>query len=363
MIAKRMGKLDSSGIRKVFDLAQNLENPVSLSIGQPDFDVPDAVKEAAIQALRQGGNRYTVTQGIEILRERLLEKAKAECGVQSDSILITSGVSGALMLAFLVMVDPGDEVLIPDPYFVMYKHLVNLSSGVPVFVDTYPDFRLTAERIEPLVSDRTKILVVNSPANPTGAVTRERDLREIADLARRRDLIVISDEIYRFFSYEGLVPSIAALYEKTLFLDGFSKSHAMTGWRLGYAIGPDPIIAEMTKLQQFSFVCAPSFAQEAAVKALEVDTQPYVDAYKNKRDMICKGLKDRYEIVKPEGAFYVFPKAPWGTDQEFVAKAIESNLLVIPGSVFSERDTHFRIAYAADDETIARGIEILRAIA
>ena len=358
-----MSKLDSSGIRKVFDLAQNLHDPVNLSIGQPDFDVPQAVKESAIEAIRNGANRYTVTQGINTLREKLLAKAKAECGVQTDHILITSGVSGALMLAFLVLVDPGDEVLIPDPYFVMYKHLVNLSSGVPRFVDTYPDFHLTAGRIEPLLSPRSKVLVLNSPANPTGAVVGEQDLRDIADLAKAHGLVVISDEIYRFFRYESPVPSIARIYENTLFLDGFSKSHAMTGWRLGYAIGPEPIIAEMTKLQQFSFVCAPSFAQEAAVKALEVDTRPYVEAYRRKRDMIYEGLKDRYEIVKPASAFYVFPKVPRGTGQDFVAKAIESNLLVIPGNVFSEQDSHFRIAYAADAETIRRGIEILRKLA
>ena len=363
VIADRMGKLDSSGIRKVFDLAQNMKSPVNLSIGQPDFDVPDPVKQAAVGAIHDGLNKYTPTQGIEEFRQALRQTLRASRGVDPDSVLITSGVSGGLMLALLVIVNPGDEVLIPDPYFVMYKHLVNLASGAPVFIDTYPDFKLTRERIEPHLTERTKLLLLNAPGNPTGTVPSVEQLKAIADMARERDLLVISDEIYRHFSYDGPCPSIATYYDNTLILDGFSKSHAMTGWRLGYAAGPAEIVAEMTKLQQFSFVCAPSFAQIAGIKALDVDTTGYVGKYHKKRDMLCEGLKGKYELVKPEGAFYLFPKVPWGTDHEFVAKAIENNLLIIPGSVFSEKNTHFRIVYAAADETIERGIEILNKIA
>ena len=363
VIAERMSKLDASGIRKVFDLAQNMENPVNLSIGQPDFDIPDSVKQAAVEGIQGGLNRYTPTQGIEELRQALLERVCGSRGVQGESALITSGVSGGLLLAMLVLVDPGDEVLVPDPYFVLYKHLVNLAGGVPVFVDTYPDFKLTRERIEPHLTEKTKLLLVNAPANPTGTVPSAEQLKSIAEMAKERDLIVISDEIYSHFSYDGPCPSIATYYGNTLLLDGFSKSHAMTGWRLGYAVGPAEIVAEMTKLQQFSFVCAPSFAQHAGLKALDVDTTPYVKQYQKKRDMLCDGLKDKYELVKPEGAFYLFPKTPWGTDHEFVAKAIENNLLIIPGSVFSEQTTHFRIVYAATDETIERGIEILNKLA
>ena len=358
-----MSKIDSSGIRKVFDLAQNMTDPVNLSIGQPDFDVPEPVRQAAVGAIENGLNKYTPTQGIEDLRQALRHTLRESRGVDLDSVLITSGVSGGLMLAMLVIVDPGDEVLIPDPYFVMYKHLVNLASGVPVFVDTYPDFKLTRERIEPHLTDRTKLLLLNAPGNPTGTVPSVEQLKAIADMARERDLLVISDEIYRHFSYDGPCPSIATYYDNTLVLDGFSKSHAMTGWRLGYAAGPAEIVAEMTKLQQFSFVCAPSFAQIAGLRALDVDTTGYVEDYRRKRDMLCDGLKGKYELVKPEGAFYLFPKAPWGTDHEFVAKAIENNLLIIPGSVFSEKSTHFRIVYAAPDETIERGIEILNKLA
>ncbi len=362
-IAGRMAKLDSSGIRKVFDLAQKLENPVNLSIGQPDFDIPEPVKQAGLAAIEKGFNHYTVTQGIEPLRDALRERIQQTRGIDCESILVTSGVSGGLLLSALVLIDPGDEVLIPDPYFVMYTHLVNLAGGVPVFVDTYPDFKVTRERIEPHVTERTKLLLINAPGNPTGVVPSVEEIKRIAELAREHGLIVISDEIYSHFSYDGPAPSIATYYEKTLLLDGFSKSHAMTGWRLGYAAGPDEIIAEMTKLQQFSFVCAPSFAQEAGLKALDVDTTPYVEQYKKRRNMLCEGLKGKYDIVTPDGAFYMFVKTPWGTGTEFVSKAIENNLLIIPGNVFSEQDTHFRMVYAAADEAIEQGIEILNRIA
>ncbi|MBM4078305.1 MAG: aminotransferase class I/II-fold pyridoxal phosphate-dependent enzyme, partial [Planctomycetes bacterium] len=290
MIARRMSKLDSSGIRKVFDLAAKLKNPVNLSIGQPDFDVPDEVKQAGIDAIHAGANRYTVTQGIAELRTAILEKLRQERGVEPEGIVITSGVSGALMLAFLVLVEPGDEVIIPDPYFVMYKHLVNLTGGTPRFVDTYPDFRFTRERIEPHVTPRTKILVLNSPANPTGAICNKADLEGIAQLAAERDLLVISDEIYQHFSYDEPHQSIARLHKKTLLVDGFSKSHAMTGWRLGFAAGPADILNQMAMLQQYSFVCAPSFAQVAGLKALQTDTKPYAEAYRRKRDLIYNGL-------------------------------------------------------------------------
>ncbi|NOZ21538.1 MAG: aminotransferase class I/II-fold pyridoxal phosphate-dependent enzyme [Planctomycetes bacterium] len=362
MIARRMGKLDSSGIRKVFDLAREMENPVNLSIGQPHFDIPPEIKAAAIDSINQGLNHYTVTQGIPELREAVMAQVFPKGPPPGQGILITSGTSGGLLLAFLALIDPGDEVLIPDPYFVMYKHLVNLCDGKPVFVNTYPDFRLTAERIEPCITPKTKVLITNSPANPTGAVWTETEVDEIIDLTQRHDLLLISDEIYSVYTYDGPPVTAAGRCDRLLLLNGFSKSHAMTGWRLGFAIGPEEIIREMTKLQQFSFVCAPSFAQHAAIEALNLDTSNYVDEYRWKRDMIWDGLQDKYELQRPEGAFYAFPKVPCGTGQEFVAEAIKNNLLVIPGEVFSERDTHFRIAYAADNETIEQGIEILNAM-
>jgi aspartate aminotransferase len=361
--AARMAKLDASGIRKVFDLAAKMEDPINLSIGQPDFEVPDDIKEAAIQAIRDGHNRYTMTQGIPELHNALRTRMNNDKGFDPDGLLVTSGVSGGLILAFLTLLNPGDEVLVPDPYFVMYKHLVNLADGKPVFVDTYPDFKVTAERLRAQVTDKTKMILLNTPANPTGALIDDDELPKIAELAREKDLIVLSDEIYDCFSYEGAMKSIGAIYPKTLVMGGFSKSHAMTGWRLGYVAGPADIIQEMTKLQQFSFVCAPSMVQYAGVTALGVDTAVFAEAYRKKRDLVYGELVDAgYEVQKPGGAFYIFPKAPWGTGMEFVSKAIENELLIIPGSVFSERDTHFRISYAASEDTLEKGLSVLRKI-
>ncbi len=358
-----MSKLDSSGIRKVFDLAQKMQNPVNLSIGQPDFDVPGEIKTEAIKAINDGANKYTVTQGIPELRDALLKRLQKERGVNAESIVITSGVSGALTLAFMVLVNPEDEVLIPDPAFVSYKHLTNFCGGKPVFVDTYPDFKLTVSHIQPHITKKTKILIINSPANPTGAMCTTQELKEIAELARKHNLLIVSDEIYHDYDYEHQFDSIGRYYEKTLILDGFSKSFAMTGWRMGYAAGPASIVGEMIKLQQYTFVCAPSFAQYAVSRSLGTDLSKHISSYNKKRDMMYDGLKDTYQIVKPGGAFYLFPKVPWGTDEEFVTSAIQKNLLIIPGSVFSERHTHFRISYAATEETIKRGIEILNNLA
>jgi len=363
MIAYRMSKLDSSGIRKVFDLAQKMQNPVNLSIGQPDFDVPGEIKTEAIKAINDGFNKYTVTQGTPELRDVLIKRLQKERGVNAESIMITSGVSGALTLAFMVLVNPEDEVVIPDPAFVSYKHLTNFCGGKTVFADTYPDFKLTASRIQPHITKKTKILIINSPANPTGAMCTTQELKEIAELARKHNLLIVSDEIYHDYDYEHQFDSIGRYYEKTLILDGFSKSFAMTGWRMGYAAGPSNIIAEMIKLQQYTFVCAPSFAQYALSRSLGTDMNKYIISYKKKRDLIYEGLKDKYKVTKPGGAFYLFPQVPWGTDEEFVTAAIKKNLLIIPGSVFSERHTHFRISYAASEETIASGIEILNSIA
>jgi len=361
-VAERMGLIDSSGIRKVFDLAQELTDPVDLSIGQPDFDVPEPVKRAAIQAIQQGQNGYTVTQGIEPLREKLRE-GLAALGHEDRDVFITSGTSGGLVLALMTLVNPGDEVLIFDPYFVMYKHLVNLAGGKPVFVPTYPDFRLDADRVRAACTERTRLILVNSPSNPTGAVAETEELKAIAEVAHEKNLAVVSDEIYRLYCFDTPFRSMAEFDERAIVLDGFSKSHGMTGWRLGYAHGPKHVMQEMCKLQQFTFVCAPNPVQHAGLAAMDVDTSDYSDVYRAKRDRLVEGMKANFRIRGGQGAFYLFPEVPWGTGTEFVSEAIRNNCLVIPGNVFSEADTHFRIAYAADDRTLDRGIEILNRVA
>lgn len=374
LIADRAHAIDASGIRKVFDLAASLENPIDLSIGQPDFDVPDEIKQAAVDAINNGFNKYTQTQGIAPLSEQVRARLAHRFPKLGDDhgLLITSGVSGGLALLMLACIQPGDEVLIPDPYFVMYKHLVNLAGGTPVYVDTYPDFQLKPERIEPLINERTKMLLFNSPSNPTGVVATEKVCREIAELADRHGILLVSDEIYDEFCYEKtedpshpgerVLASPLDHSSNVLLLKGFSKSYAMTGWRLGYAAGPPAVIAAMTKIQQYTFVCAPSMTQAAGTIALDVDVSSLVDAYRVKRDKVIDRLGGHYELTTPGGAFYAFPKVPERlglTGTEFVKRAIEKSLLVIPGGVFSERDTHFRISYACDDARLDKGLDIL----
>jgi aspartate aminotransferase/aminotransferase len=357
-----MAKLDASGIRKVFDLAAKMSNPINLSIGQPDFDVPETAKNAAIEAIQAGHNKYTQTQGIAQLRAAVAEECRREFG-WSDAAdrpyLVTSGVSGGLLLAIQTLVEPGDEVAFLDPYFVMYSHLVNLAGGVPVPVSTYDDFRPDLNKLAEAITDRTRLLIINSPCNPTGIVYTREELQAIAELAEANNLLVVSDEIYNLFCYDQPFASIASMYDNTLLLRGFSKSYAMTGWRIGWATGPEPILSKMTMLQQYTFVCAPSMAQLAAVEALNTDMGEQVAAYRHKRDMVVDALTEPFGLVKPGGAFYAFVPAPNGKATDFVTRAIENNVLIIPGNVFSMQDTHFRISYANTDEKLKQGLDIL----
>ena len=365
IIADRTKLIDASGIRKVFALAAQLKDPVNFSIGQPDFDVPDALKEEAIKAIKDGLNKYSQTAGDSLLKGKIAEQVKNEFGWANPAVLVTSGVSGALLLAFMTLINPDDEVIIPDPYFVMYKHLVNLLGGKCVFVDSYPDFELPVEKIAEAITTKTKLIILNSPCNPTGVVYSERQIKGLAEVAAEKDILVMTDEIYERFCYDGDCPSIAHHYDRTLLLRGFSKSYAMTGWRLGFAAAHESlrdVVEEMTKIQQYTFVCAPTPFQKAAIAALDYDVSSLVDAYKRKRELLYEGLKDKFELIKPGGAFYTFVKAPAGSGTEFVEKAIAGNILVIPGNVFSEKDTHFRISYATSDAKIQEGIEILRSL-
>lgn len=362
-LAERGRGFDSSKIRKVFDLAAKMKEPVNLSIGQPDFDVPEAARQAAIDAIQSRKNGYALSQGIPALREKLQAQVDAELGHGDREVFVSSGTSGALLLAMMALVDPGDEVIVFDPCFVMYHSMAAMVHAKAVHIDTYPDFRIDLNRVEAAITPRTKMIVFNSPANPTGVVATEAEVRGLAELADRHHIVLVSDEIYRAFCYDRPFVSPAKFNPHTLVVDGFSKSHGMPGWRVGFAHGPRTVIQEMIKFQQYSFVCAPHPFQWACATALDADMSEQRAAYRRKRDLVVAGLKDHFELIAPGGAFYAFPKAPWGTGTEFVHRAIEEQLLVIPGDAFSRRDTHFRISYAATDATIERGMEILRRLA
>ena len=363
-VADRMRHIDASGIRKAFDMARSMKDPINLSIGLPDFDVPEPAKSAAIAAIEGGFNAYTQTQGSPDLRGKLQSQVDAAYGHDDRQVIVTSGSSGALLLALCCVVNPGDEVILFDPYFVMYRHLVTLAGGKSVVLDTYADgFQVDPEKVAAAITPRTKCVLVNSPGNPTGVVASAEATKALADLCRERDILLISDEVYRTFCYDSPFHSPAEFNPDVLVADGFSKSHGMTGWRLGYAHGPSRLIQEMAKLQQFSFVCAPSIAQKAGVAALDLDLTAQAETYKKKRDAVVATLSGHYEMATPTGAFYAFPRSPWGTASEFAAEAIKHNLLIIPGNVFSRKDTHFRISYAVDDRTLERGLAVLREMA
>ena len=363
-ISERTEAFDSSGIRRVFDLAANLKDPINLSIGQPDFDVPDSIKSAAIGAIESGKNAYSPTQGVASLREALAKQVvQAYPNHQDRELFVCSGTSGGLVLAMLSMINPGDEVVFMDPYFVMYPSLVRMCGGVPVTVDCYPDFSIDPDRIAAAVTDKTKMILLNSPANPTGVTADREALEAVATFAKQKEIALVSDEIYSSFFYDGEFVSPAEFNSDTIVIDGFSKSHAMTGWRVGYVHGPSEIISVMLKLQQYSFVCAPQPAQWGALEATKVDLSSHVNDYRQKRDFICAALSDHYEISKPNGAFYVYPKAPGESGEKFVERAIAENLLIVPGNIFSSRDSHFRISFAASDETLQRGVEVLKRLA
>jgi aspartate aminotransferase/aminotransferase len=362
LISDRLRNIKPSGVRRIFDLARQMKDPINLSIGEPDFDIPDSLKEEGIEWIKKGFNKYTPTQGIPELREKIASHLKKK-GVHFEEVMVTAGVTGGLLLASLALINPGDEVIIPDPFSVMYEYQVLLMGGIPVFVDTYPDFRLREEELNQKLSKKTKLVIINSPNNPTGAIYPKEDLMRVVRIAQERNLLILSDDIYDNFVFDTpSCPCIGQLYENTLTFGGFSKGWGMTGWRLGYAAGPKEILQQMMTLQQYTFSSVNSFAQKAAVKALDFNVERYIKGYKKRRDLIYRGLKEKYHVQEPQGAFYIFPEVPGGNAEAFVEKAIQNNLFIVPGSVFSKRNTNVRISFAASEETLLKGIEVLNRI-
>ncbi len=380
MIAARSRAIDASGIRRVFNLGKELKDPINLSIGQPDFPVPDAIKYAAIEAIQSDHNGYTVTQGIASLRNRLNKHLASDVGwdLSKDSsadLLVTSGTSGSLVLSVMCLLDQDDEIIIPDPYFVMYPNLAKMVGARPVYCDVYPDFVMTAERVEPLITARTKAVMFNSPSNPAGAVSTREQCADLLELCRAKGVLLISDEIYDEFTYseartdmvhgEARCPSPARFenaQDDVLLVRGFGKTYGVTGWRMGYCAGPRALIDEMGKIQQFTFTCAPSVSQHGCLAALDVDMSAHIADYQSRRDLVVERMSEVTEVTTPGGAFYVFVKIPehLGLDgAAFGERCIENNVLVIPGNVFSRQDTHFRLSFATKRESLEKGLDVL----
>ncbi|MBO5505676.1 MAG: aminotransferase class I/II-fold pyridoxal phosphate-dependent enzyme [Clostridia bacterium] len=360
-----------SGIRKFFDLAAEMDDVVSLGVGEPDFVTPWHIREVGITSLEKGKTHYTSNAGIKELRVELSKYMKRRFKVEYDplsEIIVTVGGSEAIDLFIRTVVNPGDEVLVPEPSFVCYKPIVNFAGGVAVPIETKVEneFRLTAEELKQAITPKTKVLILPYPNNPTGGIMRREDLEEIAEVLRGTDILVLSDEIYAELTYEGQHVSIAeidGMYERTVIVSGFSKCYAMTGWRLGYACGNKEIIRMMTKVHQFAIMSAPTLAQHAAIEALrngDDDIAVMREEYDRRRRVIVKGFNDMgLTCFEPKGAFYAFPciKSTGLTSEEFCEQLLMSEkVAVVPGNAFGESGEGFircSYAYSVEDINIA----------
>ena len=361
-ISKRLAPVPASGIRRFFDLLSGMEGVISLGVGEPDFATPWHITEAAIRSLEHGYTMYTSNSGMLELRQELASYLNNTYDLDYDpntELLITNGVSEGLDLAVRAVLDPGDEVILSDPSYVSYPPCVLLADGVPVYVPTnYMNaFKLSASDVEARITERTKAILIGYPANPTGAIMERDELAEIADVAKQHNLLVISDEIYNLLVYDTEPVCFAALPEmrdQTILLGGFSKAYAMTGWRIGYAAANAGIIAAMTKIHQYTALCAPTMGQVAAIEALragEAEARRMIEEYDRRRRVIVKGFNDiGLTCFEPRGAFYAFPSiAVTGmSSEEFAEKLlVEEKVAVIPGSVFGQcGEGHVRCCYA-----------------
>ncbi|WP_072714978.1 aminotransferase class I/II-fold pyridoxal phosphate-dependent enzyme [Rhodothermus profundi] len=375
-LAARVRNVPPSGIRRFFEIAATMDDVISLGIGEPDFVSPPAAIEAAIASLRAGQTGYTANAGLIELREAIAEELARRYGVRYDparEILVTVGVAEGIQLAMLALVEPGDEVLIPEPCFVSYGPTATFAGGRVVYVPTSVenDFQVTAADLEPYITPRTKVLMIGYPNNPTGAVLRRKTMEEIGELVVRHDLFVISDEIYDRLIYgrayaEGhvCVPSIPGLRERTVLLGGFSKDYAMTGWRIGYACAPEPILKAMYKLHQYMVMSAPTMGQVAALAALreaQEDVERMRRAYDERRRVIVDGLRAAgLPTFEPEGAFYCFPdiRSTGLTSEEFAQRLLrEERVAVVPGDAFGPSGAGYvRCAYATSLEHIREAV-------
>ncbi|MBP1543074.1 MAG: aminotransferase class I/II-fold pyridoxal phosphate-dependent enzyme [Oscillospiraceae bacterium] len=363
LIPGRIQDIQPSGIRKFFDIAQSVEGVISLSVGEPDFKTPWAVRKEAIRILEKGRTAYTANSGLIDLRRAIADYLKESIHTEYDpekEIIVTVGGSEAIDMALRTLVDAGDEVLVPEPSFVCYSPLVAVCGGtaVPIVTRREDNFRLTAAALKEKITPRTKALVLPFPNNPTGAVMRREHLEEIAEVLRGTDIMVLSDEIYSEMTYNGAkhvsFAELDGMRERTIVINGFSKSFAMTGWRLGFAAGPQPVMRQMLKLHQYCIMSSPTVSQYAAITALrscrdEVDKM--VEEYDMRRRLVVKGFNDMgLDCFEPEGAFYVFPciKSTGMSSAEFCERLIyDKKVAVVPGSAFGASGEGFvRVSYA-----------------
>ena len=373
VLSKTVQEIKPSGIRKFFDIASEMDHVISLSIGEPDFKTPWDIRKKAIYTLEKGRTWYSANSGMADLRiaiSKYLERRFRLCYCPDNELLVTVGGSEAIDMSIRAMVTTGDEVLIPEPCFVCYAPIVTLSGGIPVSIPTKAEnaFRLTAEELKEKITEKTKLLILPFPNNPTGAVMRRNHLEEIATVLRNTNIMILSDEIYAELTYNGQHVSIAeidGMWERTIVVNGFSKTYAMTGWRLGYAAGPAPIIKQMTKIHQFAIMCAPTTSQFAAIEALEncdEDVRVMAEEYDERRRLIVDSLNHMgLTCFEPEGAFYVFPsvKKTGLTSEEFCQQLLMSQrVAVVPGNSFGDCGEGFvRISYAASLENIIEALK------
>lgn len=367
-LADKVVDIKPSGIRKFFDIVSEMDDVISLSVGEPDFDTPWHIRDEGIYSLEKGRTFYTSNAGLKELKEEICHYLKRKQGLEydpKDEVFLTVGGSEGIDVAMRAMLNPGEEVLIPQPSFVSYEPCAILAGGVPVIIELKAEneFRLTAKELEDAITEKTKLLVLPFPNNPTGAILERKDLEEIAEVIIKHDIFVMSDEIYAELTYKEKHISIAeipGMQERTILINGFSKAYAMTGWRLGYACGPKEVIAQMLKIHQFAIMCAPTTSQYAAVEALrngDDDVAEMREAYNQRRRYLMNAFKEMgLECFEPFGAFYVFPciKEFGLTSDEFATRFLkEEKVAVVPGTAFGDCGEGFlRISYASSLENL-----------
>ncbi|MBO6006951.1 MAG: aminotransferase class I/II-fold pyridoxal phosphate-dependent enzyme [Lachnospiraceae bacterium] len=372
-LAKKVVDIKPSGIRKFFDIVSEMKDAISLGVGEPDFDTPWHIRDEGIYALEKGRTFYTSNAGLKELREEICNYIYRTQKVTYDplkQVLITVGGSEGIDMALRAMCNPGDEVLIPQPSYVSYEPCAVLTGAVPVIIDLKAEneFRLTPEEIEEKITDKTKILILPFPNNPTGSIMEKSDLEAIAEVIVKHDLYVISDEIYSELTYKGKhvsIVSLPGLKERTILINGFSKAYAMTGWRLGYACGPENIIAQMTKIHQFAIMCAPTTSQYAAIEALkngDADVDMMRESYNRRRRFLLNAFREMgIECFEPFGAFYVFPciKEFGMTSEEFAERFLrEEKVAAVPGTAFGDSgEGYLRISYAYSLERLEEAMK------